>query len=593
METIDLSTPPESPARDDLGTDDVLGLFGSSEAYGGGERDGAPSLPSRCEEIFSEDEEPETQEDPAAASSTLGGAPETVDLASDDDDECMIIEPPAKDSPAAAAGAAGTTGDDDESSDGEIEYLGRSGLNHGDYPHAREHCLEFAWAEGKHQQFCANCYCYVCEVPSSKCSEWSAHCHASSGSPRWKEIRRVKHGRLPSPTRAPAAAAASSSSDVQWLGSHRRAGFALPAVSRPGASDTVEVTGVSIMGLGAIALEDVPAKAQVLLHAYHCRAASCSDDCVQNKKILERLRAFHAQCRRAAPAPPATTCTRPSASPSLVGLLPPFQLCASLRAAKTPPHPQSPQVGTSLALPFLHSPAIHLYRRPASPSPSGDRFPNPPCPPPLAPCAPRAPHYTCAAPLHTPPLALSPSLSPHPAPPSRSVQELRVAAAARRARLQLQALHAVARPSGRATAARLPPQRAPQSRRRARHRFRPRLAAGGDGWGGGRPDAAAGRHGPARQHSRTRRRRRVARPVLPAAAAAQVQRPDRARRGSQGDDPAARPLVQGTGMPHVHQIALQGSGTDGHGAPHLGHQQRAAPRQAAVPRKSPLTCCSC
>ena len=342
METIDLSTPPESPAGDDLGTDDVLGLFGSSEADGGGECDGASSLPSRSEEIFSEDEEPETQEDPAAASSTLGGAPETVDLASDDDDECMIIDPPPKDSPAAAAGAAGTTGDDDESSDGEIEYLGRSGLNHGDYPHAREHCLEFAWAEGKHQQFCANCYCYVCEVPSSKCSEWSAHCHASSGSPRWKEIRRVKHGRLPSPTRAPAAAAASSSSDVQWLGSHRRAGFALPAMSRPGASDTVEVTGVSIMGLGAIALEDVPAKAQVLLHAYHCRAASCSDDCAQNKKILERLRAFHAQCRCAAAAPPATTCTRSSPPRSLVGLLLPFQPCASLRAAKTPP-PKSPK----------------------------------------------------------------------------------------------------------------------------------------------------------------------------------------------------------------------------------------------------------
>ncbi|KAJ1483774.1 hypothetical protein T484DRAFT_1799074, partial [Baffinella frigidus] len=66
----------------------------------------------------------------------------------------------------------------------------QSGSFSADLPHARAHCVTYpfmitkerAGAAGgqKNEQFCNNCFCYVCDVKASECQGWLTvgHCHA-------------------------------------------------------------------------------------------------------------------------------------------------------------------------------------------------------------------------------------------------------------------------------------------------------------------------------------------------------------------------------------------------------------------------------
>jgi len=49
-------------------------------------------------------------------------------------------------------------------------------------PHMRQHCLEHRYnpnSTADNQRYCHKCYCYVCDILASECSQWSSHCNAT------------------------------------------------------------------------------------------------------------------------------------------------------------------------------------------------------------------------------------------------------------------------------------------------------------------------------------------------------------------------------------------------------------------------------
>ena len=58
-------------------------------------------------------------------------------------------------------------------------------------PHSREDCLQHPWKQiAAHSQFCGNCYCFVCEIPSSQCGAWDLHCKATRKVPKWVQMQK-------------------------------------------------------------------------------------------------------------------------------------------------------------------------------------------------------------------------------------------------------------------------------------------------------------------------------------------------------------------------------------------------------------------
>jgi len=133
-----------------------------------------------------------------------------------DDDEVMIIDPPPKKivgpihlpksipAPQTKKTKASnkkkeqnkdekTASDDDI----EIEYCGMT--NAQVFPHMRQHCTKYPFwikkQKGRKQnnkQYCDKCYCFVCDVPVTECSDWNVHCGATdAGTQRskWKNLR--------------------------------------------------------------------------------------------------------------------------------------------------------------------------------------------------------------------------------------------------------------------------------------------------------------------------------------------------------------------------------------------------------------------
>ena len=144
----------------------------------------------------------------------------------DDDDECIMVDampsPRAGGGSRSAAANAGRAGvgattmtapaatpaaadDDDE----EIELVGCA--NKVALPHARCHCPEHrfrinvvasaparpsgggdgggAATNDGNAVACANCYCWVCDVPAADCGAWAAHCDAHDKGAEWKALR--------------------------------------------------------------------------------------------------------------------------------------------------------------------------------------------------------------------------------------------------------------------------------------------------------------------------------------------------------------------------------------------------------------------
>jgi hypothetical protein len=69
-----------------------------------------------------------------------------------------------------------SNGGEETTLDGGIQVLGT--VNRIQFPHMRPHCTKYELQENA-VEFCDLCYCYVCDVKVSECTDWAVHCRAS------------------------------------------------------------------------------------------------------------------------------------------------------------------------------------------------------------------------------------------------------------------------------------------------------------------------------------------------------------------------------------------------------------------------------
>ena len=74
--------------------------------------------------------------------------------------------------------------------DAEIQVLGSIGNNAlSDFCHAREDCVTKPFRKDP-TAYCSQCYCYVCDVQASACTDWEEnHCHATRHAIQWRRRR--------------------------------------------------------------------------------------------------------------------------------------------------------------------------------------------------------------------------------------------------------------------------------------------------------------------------------------------------------------------------------------------------------------------
>ena len=86
--------------------------------------------------------------------------------------------------------------------DVDIQITGSTGKNAlSDFPHARHLCLVKPFTKNP-EEFCSNCYCYICDIKASECSEWQdLHCKADSDI-KWHRRRSKIRNKRKAPERA-------------------------------------------------------------------------------------------------------------------------------------------------------------------------------------------------------------------------------------------------------------------------------------------------------------------------------------------------------------------------------------------------------
>ena len=114
-----------------------------------------------------------------------------------------------------------------ESGEEELAVVATKGQNAlADFPHSRANCVTHLFAASSDKKVhCANCYCYVCDIPANECKEWATHCEASHDDPHWRRERerakRLAREPAPSNVARPATISRSSSSSFSFTSSSR------------------------------------------------------------------------------------------------------------------------------------------------------------------------------------------------------------------------------------------------------------------------------------------------------------------------------------------------------------------------------------
>ena len=114
----------------------------------------------------------------------------------DSDDEVLEAAPPplprqqtGAGSSSDVMGAAAPAETPLQGEDEELQFIGRSGaLALSDFPHARENCASFRFADDP-ARTCEHCFCYVCDIAASSCTQWKEHCHATHTQVAWRQKR--------------------------------------------------------------------------------------------------------------------------------------------------------------------------------------------------------------------------------------------------------------------------------------------------------------------------------------------------------------------------------------------------------------------
>ena len=109
---------------------------------------------------------------------------EVVDLTGDDVAVTMEAEPSEDEPPP------------QEDDDGVVVTSSTMSNALAEYPHSRKDCGRYPVGTDP-LLFCAQCYCYVCEVKASECRAWKSHCHATSGVKLWQIERILTKHRAP------------------------------------------------------------------------------------------------------------------------------------------------------------------------------------------------------------------------------------------------------------------------------------------------------------------------------------------------------------------------------------------------------------
>lgn len=59
-----------------------------------------------------------------------------------------------------------------------------------DLPHMRFQCGNIPFVSGKRRKTCPMCYCFICDIPASKCGKWDSHSSATDKNPQAVKKRR-------------------------------------------------------------------------------------------------------------------------------------------------------------------------------------------------------------------------------------------------------------------------------------------------------------------------------------------------------------------------------------------------------------------
>lgn len=114
-----------------------------------------------------------------------GTREEDAIVVSDSSDDVQEIGPPSKRRRVASTGGGGAANDSSTTTNGDddIQVTGVAGKSR-DYPHPRSMCTKHPFNASlstsalNYTPTCAQCYCYICDIPVADCKEWRLHCMA-------------------------------------------------------------------------------------------------------------------------------------------------------------------------------------------------------------------------------------------------------------------------------------------------------------------------------------------------------------------------------------------------------------------------------
>lgn len=113
-----------------------------------------------------------------------GTREEDAIVVSDSSDDVQEIGPPSKRRRVASTGGGGVNNSSTTTnSDDDIQVTGVAGKSR-DYPHPRSMCTKHPFNASlstsalNYTPTCAQCYCYICDIPVADCKEWRLHCMA-------------------------------------------------------------------------------------------------------------------------------------------------------------------------------------------------------------------------------------------------------------------------------------------------------------------------------------------------------------------------------------------------------------------------------
>ncbi|XP_042474992.1 serine/threonine-protein phosphatase 4 regulatory subunit 2-like [Macadamia integrifolia] len=83
--------------------------------------------------------------------------------------------------------------DDDDDAEVELSVIAQRGkVACVDFPHSRHLCAKFPFYKTPHEDYCEQCYCYVCDS-AAPCKYWKSpggHCNATDHDEWWENLRR-------------------------------------------------------------------------------------------------------------------------------------------------------------------------------------------------------------------------------------------------------------------------------------------------------------------------------------------------------------------------------------------------------------------